>query len=68
MSLEDLQRDIERMKAIADDFRRSWESMDLRILVNKKTHRIRFEGETEEQVTVIIEKREVGGKDTEGKT
>jgi hypothetical protein len=29
-----------------------------RIRVDKKTHRIRFEGETEESVTVVIEKKD----------
>ena len=29
-----------------------------RIRVSKKTHRVRFEGETEEGVTVVIEKKD----------
>ncbi len=29
-----------------------------RITVNKRTHRIRFEGETEDEVTIVVEKRE----------
>lgn len=33
-----------------------------RIRVNKKTYRVRFEGETEEEVTIVIEPKEKGGK------
>ncbi len=29
-----------------------------RITVNKRTHRVRFENETESEVTIVIEKRE----------
>lgn len=31
------------------------DSPDRRLTVNKRTHRIRFEGETEDQVTIVIE-------------
>lgn len=30
--------------------------------INKKAHRIRFENETEDEVTIVIEKREEGSK------
>lgn len=37
--------------------------------VNKRTHRVRFEGETEGEVTVVIEPRNAGeGRDGENKS
>ncbi len=33
-----------------------------RLTVNKRTHRIRFDNETEDQVTIVIERREEGEK------
>jgi hypothetical protein len=52
-------RELERLKAKNDEaVRRSKEAQEKRITtirMNKRTQRIRFEGETEDQVTVIIE-------------
>ena len=67
MSLEEMNKALERLKAVADEFHKSLEETDRRILVNKQTHRIRFEGETEDEVTVIIEKRDADRKRGGGK-
>jgi hypothetical protein len=52
-------RELERLKAKNDEaVRRSKEAQEKRVTtirMNKRTQRIRFEGETEDQVTVIIE-------------
>ena len=52
-------RELERLKAKSDkSIKRLQEAQEKRVTtikVNKRTQRIRFEGETEDQVTVIIE-------------
>jgi hypothetical protein len=52
--LKELQADSERL---AQDLKIGTH----RIKVDKRTHRIRFEGETEESVTIVIERK--AGKD-----
>jgi hypothetical protein len=47
---------LERLKAAADKVIRERETVR-RIPVNKKTHRIRFKDETEDEVTIVIENR-----------
>jgi hypothetical protein len=47
---------LERLKAAADRITRERETVR-RIPVNKKTHRIPFEDETEDEVTIVIENR-----------
>ena len=54
---DDTLRKIEKLKADAEQRVKDLESGTRRIRVNKKTHRIRFEDETEEGVTIIIERK-----------
>jgi len=54
---DDILRKIEKLKADAEQRVKDSESGTHRIRVNKKTHRIRFEDETEEGVTIIIERK-----------
>lgn len=51
----------ELRKLIGDMERERRESVRI-IRVNKRTHRLRFESETEEEVTIVIEPKEKGGK------
>ena len=53
----DTLRRIEKLKADAEQRAKDLESGTHRIRVNKKTHRTRFEDETEEGVTIIIERK-----------
>ena len=57
--LEETLRKLEQLKAKSDEsFKHLQEAQEKRVTtirVNKRTQRIRFEGETEDQVTVIIE-------------
>ena len=53
----DTLRRIEKLKADAEQRAKDLESGTRRIRVNKKTQRIRFEDETEEGVTIIIERQ-----------
>ena len=55
---DDILRKIEKLKADAEQRVKDLESGTRRIRVNKKTHRIRFEDETEEGVTIIIERKD----------
>lgn len=41
-----------------DEVKREYESVERRITVNKTTHRIRLENETESSVDVVIEPKE----------
>jgi hypothetical protein len=47
---------LKRLQQRVDEMIRERETIR-RIPVNKKTHRIRFEGETEDEVTIVIENR-----------
>ena len=57
--IDETLRKLEQLKARSDEsIRRLQETQEKRtttIKVNKRTQRIRFEGETEDQVTVVIE-------------
>lgn len=55
---DDLLRRIKKIKADAEQTLKDLQSGTRRIPVNKKTHRIRFEDETEESVTIIIESKD----------
>ena len=55
---DDILRRIEKLKADAEQRAKDLESGTRRIRVNKKTHRIRFEDETEEGITIIIERKD----------
>ena len=49
-----------QLRKAAEGLRRDHEHPGAQsITVNKRTHRIRFEGETEDEVTVVIEPRAV---------
>ncbi|PYS76536.1 MAG: hypothetical protein DMF67_17370 [Acidobacteria bacterium] len=48
--LEELKRSVEQME-------RDSRTRTTRFKVNKRTHRVRFEGETEDSVEVVIEPR-----------
>jgi len=47
---------LKRLEATVDEIIRERQTVR-RIPVNKKTHRIRFENETEGEVTIVIENR-----------
>jgi hypothetical protein len=52
---------LRKLKKLQDENEQRLKDMESgtrRIRVDKKTHRIRFEGETEEDVTIVIEKKE----------
>ena len=53
----DTLRRLEKLEADAELRAKDLESGARRIRVNKKTQRIRFEDETEEGVTIIIERQ-----------
>ena len=55
---DDILRRLEKLKADAEQRSKHLESGTRRIRVNKKTHRIRFEDETEEGVTIIIDRKD----------
>ncbi len=46
---------LEELKRYAEQMKQDAATRTTRVRVNKHTHRIRFEGETEEQVEVVIE-------------
>jgi len=54
---DDIIRRLQKIKADAEQRVKDFESGTRRIHVNKKTHRIRFEGETEKEVTIVIERK-----------
>jgi len=47
---------LKRLQKLVDEIIRERETVR-RIPVNKKSHRIRFEDETEDEVTIVIENR-----------
>lgn len=49
-AIEKLKRTVDEAIKSGDQFRR--------LTVNKRTHRIRFENETESEVTIVVEKKE----------
>ena len=53
--IEELQRSVEQME-------RDSRTRTTRFKVNKRTHRVRFEGETEDSVEVVIEPRNTEGE------
>jgi hypothetical protein len=56
MSAEKGDEALKRLQKLVDEIIRERETVR-RIPVNKKTHRIRFENETEDEVTIVIENR-----------
>ena len=56
MSENETDKALKRLQQRVDEMIRERETIR-RIPVNKKTHRIRFEGETEDEVTIVIENR-----------
>lgn len=56
MSENEAGKPLKRLQEAADKIIRESEAAR-RIPVNKKTHRIRFEDETEAEVTIVIENR-----------
>ena len=56
MSENETDKAIRRLQQRVDEMIRERETIR-RIPVNKKTHRIRFEDETEEEVTIVVENR-----------
>jgi hypothetical protein len=54
---EEIERHIRLLKRLQADMERERRD-DVRIIrVDKRTHRIRFEEETEDEVTVVVEKK-----------
>jgi hypothetical protein len=53
-------RRLRKLKAGCEQRLKDMESGTRRIRVDKRTHRTRFEDETEEGVTIVIEKKEGG--------
>ncbi|MBC7930504.1 MAG: hypothetical protein H7Z38_08035 [Rubrivivax sp.] len=56
--VKDALRRLEILKADIEQQAKDLESGTRRMHVDKKTHRIRFEKETEEDVTIVIEKKD----------
>ncbi|HEX7316766.1 MAG TPA: hypothetical protein VF297_22890 [Pyrinomonadaceae bacterium] len=56
MSEDETDKALKRLQQRVDEMIRERETIR-RIPVNKKTHRIRFEDETEDEVTIVIENR-----------
>ena len=56
MSADKTDEALKRLEATVDKIIRERQTVR-RIPVNKKTHRIRFENETEDEVTIVIENR-----------
>ena len=56
MSENETDKTLKRLQQRVDEMIRERETIR-RIPVNKKTHRIRFEDETEDEVTIVIENR-----------
>jgi len=57
--LSDLDKSLRKLKELQAESERRLKDLKSgtrRIHVDKKTHRIKFEGETEESVTIVIEK------------
>jgi hypothetical protein len=50
---------IDRLKRLVDQMERDRATQTTRIRVNKRTHRIRFEDETEDSVEIVVEPKEV---------
>jgi hypothetical protein len=55
---EDILRTLRKLKADGERQLKDLQNRTIRIRVNKKTRRIRFEDETEDEVTVIIERKD----------
>ena len=56
--LDECLRKLRELQAESEQHLKDLQSGTRRMRVDKKTHRIRFEGETEEGVTIVIEKKE----------
>jgi hypothetical protein len=54
----DARSQIDRLKRLVEQMQRDRATQTTRWRVNKRTHRIRFEDETEESVEVVIEPKE----------
>jgi hypothetical protein len=52
------QSQIDRLKRLVEQMESDRATQTTRIRVNKRTHRIRFEGEMEDSVEVVIEPKE----------
>ena len=55
--LDEAQRKLKELQAVSERIINGIESGTQRIWVDKRTQRIRFEGETEESVTLVIERK-----------
>lgn len=54
---------LEELKRYAEQMKRDAATRTTRVRVNKRTHRIRFENETEEQVEVVVEPLEAASEE-----
>ena len=59
MSASKADEALKRLQAKVDEIIRERQTAR-RIAVNKRTHRVRFENETEDEVTIVIEKKGTG--------
>lgn len=55
--LDEAWQKLKELQAVSERLIKGIESGTQRILIDKRTHRIRFEAETEENVTIVIEKK-----------
>ncbi|HEX8071070.1 MAG TPA: hypothetical protein VF546_14030 [Pyrinomonadaceae bacterium] len=51
----DMDETLKRLERLVEQMERDRATRTTRLRVNKRTHRIRFEGETEDSVEVVIE-------------
>lgn len=54
---------IDRLKKSVEQMERDAATKTTRVRVNKRTHRVKFENETEDEVEVVIEPAEKGDGD-----
>jgi hypothetical protein len=55
--LDEARQKLKDLQAVSERLIKGIESGTQRILLDKRTHRIRFEAESEESVTMVIEKK-----------
>ena len=55
--LDEARRKLKELQAVSERLVKGIEIGTRRIRVDKRTHRIRFEGETEENVTIVVERK-----------
>ncbi|MDQ3802975.1 MAG: hypothetical protein M3416_03865 [Acidobacteriota bacterium] len=55
---DEVERLLKEVRRFVEDSERERRDDSRIIRVNKRTHRVRFEGETEDELTIVIEKKD----------